>query len=178
MNLPNGLTVARICMIPFFIAVYYIGFTGWNYAAAAIFILASLTDLFDGMLARKMGCVSNFGKLMDPMADKLLVTAALLILMEWGKTSALVSVILIGREFIISGFRLLAATAGVVIAAGWVGKVKTVLQLVGISCILLENPLFAMAGIPIGEILLYISVALSIWSCMEYIMKNKSLLKG
>lgn len=178
MKLPNWLTLARICTVPIFIVLYYIAIPGWNYYAAAVFILASLTDLLDGMLARRMNCVSNFGKLMDPIADKLLVTAALLILLEWGRLEAWVAIILISREFIISGFRMLAAAQGVVIAAGAVGKVKTVLQLVGISLVLLENPIFCLAAIPMGEILLYISVILSIWSCIEYILKNKKLIKG
>ena len=178
MKLPNILTLARMVMVPLFIIVYYIGFTGWNYVAAALFIVASLTDLFDGMLARKMDCVSNFGKLMDPIADKLLVTAALLMLMDWGKIGALIPIIIIGREFIISGFRLLATSAGVVIAAGPIGKVKTALQMVGISIILLENPIFRDYGIPMGDILLYISAALAIWSCVEYIYKNRQLLRG
>ena len=109
MNIPNALTLLRIVMIPFFIAVYYIGFDGWNYWAAGIFIAASITDMLDGMIARKSGCVTNFGKLMDPIADKLLVTSALLILLEWGQVGALVCIIIIAREFVISGVRMLAA---------------------------------------------------------------------
>jgi len=178
MNLPNILTLVRIVMVPIMVVIYYLGFDGWNYWAAGIFIAASLTDLLDGMLARKMGLVSDFGKFMDPIADKLLVTAALLILIEWGKTSAWVAVILIGREFIISAFRMLAANKGVVIAAGWSGKVKTVVQLVGISIVLLGNPIFNLINLPMGEILIYISVALSIYSCAEYIIKNRQVLKS
>ncbi len=178
MNIPNALTLLRIVMIPFFIAVYYIGFDGWNYWAAGIFIAASITDMLDGMIARKSGCVTNFGKLMDPIADKLLVTSALLILLEWGQVGALVCIIIIAREFVISGVRMLAAAKSVVIAAGWTGKVKTVVQIVGVAAIFLGNPWFADLGIPFGQILLYVSVALSIVSCVEYIVKNKAVLKG
>lgn len=178
MNIPNMLTLLRMVMIPFFIAVYYVGFDGWNYWAAGIFIAASVTDLLDGMIARRSGCVTNFGKLMDPIADKLLVTSALLILLEWGQVGALVCMILIAREFVISGVRMLAASKSVVIAAGWTGKVKTVVQIVGVAAIFLRNPFFAAWGIPFGQILLYISVVLSIVSCVEYIVKNKELLKG
>ena len=103
---------------------------------------------------------------------------ALLVLMEWGRLDALIPVIILAREFIISGFRILAAAEGVVIAAGPVGKVKTAVQMVGIALILLENPIFSMWGIDAGSILLYISAALAIWSCIEYIYKNRQLLRG
>jgi len=178
MKLPNWLTMARIMMVPFLILCYYIGIPGWNYYAAAIFIVASITDMLDGMLARKMRLVSNFGKLMDPIADKVLFMAALLIVMDWGKIGPLVAILLLAREFVISGFRLVAASEGIVVPAGTVGKWKTVIQLVGISSILLENPFFSLIHVPFGEILVYISVVLSIWSCIEYIYKNRELLKG
>lgn len=178
MKLPNILTLARIVLAFVFLGIYYIGFPGWNYWAAGVFIVASLTDLVDGYLARKMGCVSNFGKLMDPIADKIIVMVALLLLMEWGKLSSLIPIIILAREFIISGFRLLAATSGVVIAAGPVGKVKTAVQMIGISLVLLENPIFNIWNIHMGEILLYISAVLAIWSCVEYIVKNRKLLRG
>lgn len=177
-KLPNWLTVARMILVPFFLACYYIQMPGWNYYAAGIFIAASLTDMLDGMIARKYHCVSNFGKLMDPIADKILFVSALLILLEWGKVGTLVCIILIAREFLISGFRILAASEGVVIAAGMVGKIKTVVQLVGISLVLLGNPIFNIWSIQMGEILLYVSVVLSIWSCIEYIYKNRKLLRG
>lgn len=178
MNVPNTLTILRIVMIPCFMAVYYAGFDGWNYWAAGIFIAASITDMLDGMIARKTGAVTNFGKLMDPIADKLLVTSALLILLDWGKIGTLVCIVIIAREFVISGVRMLAATKNVVIAAGWTGKVKTVVQIVGVAAIFLENPIFSGWGIFFGEILLYVSVVLSVVSCVEYIVKNKELLKG
>ena len=140
--------------------------------------MAALSDMADGMIARKYKVVSNIGKFMDPIADKILAMSALLLLMEWQKLSAWVCIILLGREFIISGFRLIAASEGVVLAAGPVGKWKTTFQMVGIAMILLENPIFSVWNIPMGEILVYISVVLSIWSCIEYIVQNKNLLKG
>ena len=177
-NIPNAITIGRIILVPFFILCYYLNIEHWNYYAAAIFIVAALSDMADGMIARKYKVVSNIGKFMDPIADKILAMSALLLLMEWQKLSAWVCIILLGREFIISGFRLIAASEGVVLAAGPVGKWKTTFQMVGIAMILLENPIFSVWNIPMGEILVYISVVLSSWSCIEYIVQNKNLLKG
>ena len=176
MNTPNKLTILRIILIPIFVVLYYINFDGWFYWSAAIFIIAAITDTIDGQLARRTGQVTDFGKFADPIADKLLVMSALLILMERGKIPAWLSIILLGREFIISGFRLVAAGKGNVIAAGIAGKIKTVTQLVAISIMLLDDPIEKWTGIPVGLILLYISAALSIWSCAEYIIKNKDAL--
>ncbi len=176
MNLPNKLTLLRIILIPIFVVIYYIGFTGWNYWAAAIFIIAAITDMIDGKIARKTGQVTDFGKFADPIADKLLVMSALLILMEWGKVSAWIAIILLAREFIISGFRLVAAGKGTVIAAGITGKIKTVVQIVALSVLLFDDPIQKWTGIPLGMILLYISAALSVWSCIEYIVKNRQAL--
>lgn len=178
MNTPNKLTLLRILLIPVFVAVYYINFDGWFYWAAAIFIIASITDFVDGYLARKNEQVTDFGKFIDPIADKLLVMSALLILMEWGKAPAWLVMILLAREFIISGFRLVAAGKGSVIAAGAAGKIKTVVQIVAVSVMLFDDPILKWTGIPLGMILLYISTALSIWSCMEYIIKNKDILSN
>ncbi len=176
MNLPNKLTLLRIILIPIFVVIYYIGFTGWNYWAAAIFIIAAITDMIDGKIARKTCQVTDFGKFADPIADKLLVMSALLILMEWGKVSAWIAIILLAREFIISGFRLVAAGKGTVIAAGITGKIKTVVQIVALSVLLFDDPIQKWTGIPLGMILLYISAALSVWSCIEYIVKNRQAL--
>ncbi len=178
MKLPNWLTMARIMMVPLLIVCYYINIKGWNYYAGGILILASLTDMFDGMAARKMHLVSNFGKLMDPIADKVLFMAALLIAMDWGKIGPVIAIVLLAREFVISGFRLVAASDGIVIAAGPIGKWKTIVQLVGIIFVFMEEMFYTWVQIPVGEILIYISVVLSIWSCTEYIYKNRQLLKG
>ena len=163
--------------MPVFVAFYYIQMDGWNYYAAAVFIIACLTDILDGAIARKYKCVSNFGKLMDPMADKLLILAALIVLLDWGKIGTLVVIIILAREFIISAFRLVAAEKGVVIAAGWTGKVKTLTQDIGAALILLGNPLFSFIAVPAGEILIYISVVFSVVSCIEYIAKNKNVIR-
>ena len=177
MKLPNILTLLRIMLFPVIVILYYAAFPGWNNWAGAVFILASLTDFFDGKLARKWDCVSNFGKLIDPIADKLLVMGALLVLTDWGVVPMWVSVVLIAREFVISGIRLLGAEKDVIISAGWSGKIKAAVQMIGISILLLNDPIQHWTGIPLGMILIYGSVLLSVWSCGEYIFKNSKILK-
>ncbi len=176
MNIPNMLTVARVALIPVFIAFYTVGFDGWNYWAFGTFVLASLTDFFDGMLARKMNCVTNFGKFMDPIADKLLVTAALFMLIDWGRVDVITCSVLIGRDLIVTGVRLIGAEQGKVIAAGYVGKWKTLVQMVGIGCLLLGFPY--IGEISVGLILIYASVVLAVWSCIEYIYVNREIFKA
>ena len=176
MNLPNKLTVLRVIMIPFFVVFMLadMGRTG-DYIALALFCLASLTDFFDGYLARKNHLVTNFGKFMDPLADKLLVGSAAICLIEMGRIPAWVVVILISREFIISGFRLIAADNGVVIAASMWGKFKTVCQMfMTIALILhLDTPVWAV----VEQALIWGSVALTIVSLVDYIYKNRHVLK-
>ena len=126
MNLPNKLTILRMCMIPFFLVSLMIdAIPGGKWIALTLFCIASITDLLDGKIARKYNLVTNFGKFMDPLADKLLVCSAMIALIEIDRIPAWVVIIIIGREFIISGFRLVASDNGVVIAAGWWGKIKT-----------------------------------------------------
>ena len=182
MNIANKLTIARIVMIPVFIVFFYIDIAYWNYYAALVFVAAALTDLFDGHLARKHGLVTNFGKLADPMADKLLVCSALILLCELGWVSAVFVSIMVGREFIVSGFRLVAAASGKVLAADNLGKAKTVVQIVAVVALLLREGLFAQTFFEtwlfwIGEALIWISVILSIWSCVNYFVKNRTVLK-
>lgn len=176
MNLPNKLTTLRVIMIPFFVVFMLadMGRTG-DYIALALFCLASLTDFFDGYLARKNHLVTNFGKFMDPLADKLLVGSAAICLIEMGRIPAWVVVILISREFIISGFRLIAADNGVVIAASMWGKFKTVCQMfMTIALILhLDTPVWAV----VEQALIWGSVALTIVSLVDYIYKNRHVLK-
>ena len=176
MNLPNKLTTLRVIMIPFFVIFMLadMGRTG-DYIALALFCLASLTDFFDGYLARKNHLVTNFGKFMDPLADKLLVGSAAICLIEMGRIPAWVVVILISREFIISGFRLIAADNGVVIAASMWGKFKTVCQMfMTIALILhLDTPVWAV----VEQVLIWGSVALTIVSLVDYIYKNRHVLK-
>ena len=176
MNLPNKLTTLRVIMIPFFVVFMLadMGRTG-DYIALALFCLASLTDFFDGYLARKNHLVTNFGKFMDPLADKLLVGSAAICLIEMGRIPAWVVVILISREFIISGFRLIAADNGVVISASMWGKFKTVCQMfMTIALILhLDTPVWAV----VEQVLIWGSVALTIVSLVDYIYKNRHVLK-
>ena len=176
MNTPNKLTIARIIMIPFFVAFLMYDITGSadKWIALAIFVIASLTDTLDGYLARKYHLVTNFGKFMDPLADKLLVCSALICFTATGQLPAWITIIIIAREFIISGFRLIAADNGIVIAASYWGKFKTVSQMIMIILMImnLDNQVFQ------GAVTLFvvIAVALTIISLIDYIVKNKSVL--
>lgn len=177
MNLPNKLTIFRVILIPFFVFfLLYPGFEGYgNYIAVTIFIVASLTDLADGYIARKYNLVTNFGKFMDPLADKLLVCAAMICLVETGQLASWVVVIIISREFIISGFRLVASDNGVVIAASYWGKFKTTFQMLMIVFLILDfkGEVFEMLNL----FLIFVATALTVISLIDYIVKNKAVLK-
>ena len=172
MNLPNKLTILRTIMIPVFLIFLYIpglGMTG-DVLAAAIFVLASFTDLLDGKIARKYNLVTNFGKFMDPLADKLLVCSALIALVDLNRIPAWVVIIIIAREFIISGFRLIASDNGVVIAASYWGKFKTTFQMIMIIVLIL-NIDYPYSNI-VNMVIMYIALALTIISLFDYIIKN------
>ena len=175
MNLPNKLTVLRICMIPFFVAALLYD-NGNNQTmrivANVLFITASLTDLLDGKIARKYNLVTNFGKFMDPLADKLLVCSALICLIELGQLPAWVVIIIISREFIISGFRLVAADNGIVIAASYWGKFKTTFQMAAVVLLIFNIPSLAL----VTNLVLIAAVALTIISLVDYIAKNIGVL--
>jgi CDP-diacylglycerol--glycerol-3-phosphate 3-phosphatidyltransferase len=177
MNLPNKLTLFRVILIPFFVffllAPWFEGYG--NYIALAIFIVASITDFLDGRIARKYNLVTNFGKFMDPLADKLLVCSALICLIELDLIPAWVVIIIIAREFIISGFRLIASDNGVVIAASYWGKFKTVSQMAMVIVLLLGIP--GKTFSVIGTVLIYLALALTVISLIDYIAKNKDVLK-
>lgn len=177
MNLPNQLTIFRVILIPFFVffllAPYFEGYG--NFIAVAIFIIASFTDFLDGHLARKHNLVTNFGKFMDPLADKLLVSSALICLIEKGLLASWIVVIIISREFIISGFRLIASDNGVVIAASYWGKFKTVFQMLMVITLILNFPIPAFQML--GTIFTYIALALTVISLVDYVIKNKNVLK-
>ena len=177
MNLPNKLTIFRVVLIPFFLVFLYTDFWGRGnlYTAAAIFIIASLTDLIDGKIARKYNLVTNFGKFMDPLADKLLVCSALICLIQLESIPAWVVIIIIAREFIISGFRLIASDNGVVIAASYWGKFKTAFQMLTVIVLILNIP--NKVFIILGTVLIYVSLALTVISLIDYIAKNKDVLK-
>lgn len=176
MNLPNKLTVLRVLMIPVFVVFMITPLAdGYGkYVALAIFCIASLTDLLDGKIARKYHLVTNFGKFMDPLADKLLVSAAMICMIETGVLPAWVVLVIISREFIISGFRLVAADSGIVIAASYWGKIKTVVQMTMIILLLLDltNPVLQT----ITQISIWAAVALTIISLLDYVAKNKEVL--
>lgn len=175
MNLPNKLTVLRVIMIPFFVVFMLMDITGAanKWIALAIFIVASLTDLLDGKIARKYNLVTNFGKFMDPLADKLLVSAAMICMIEKGMLASWIVIIIISREFIISGFRLVASDGGIVIAASYWGKFKTVFQMMMIIVLIMD-----LGGVfdIIGTALVWIALALTIVSLVDYVIKNKQVL--
>lgn len=172
MNLPNKLTIFRVILIPFFLLFLYTDFRGNanSYVAIAIFIIASLTDLLDGKIARKYNLVTNFGKFMDPLADKLLVCSAMIALVDLGKLQGWIVIIIIAREFIISGFRLIASDNGVVIAASYWGKFKTTFQMIMIILLTLDLQLPYMTVV--NNVIVYIALALTIISLLDYIFKN------
>ena len=175
MNLPNKLTVLRVVMIPFFVVFMLTGLGGnyGNYIALAIFIIASLTDLLDGKIARKRNLVTNFGKIMDPLADKLLVCSALICLVEMERLAAWMVIVIIAREFIISGFRLIASDNGVVIAASYWGKFKTTFQMIMIILLILDlGGGFAV----IETAVTWIALILTVVSLIDYLVKNKGIL--
>lgn len=176
MNLPNKLTILRVIMIPFFLVFYMVpGIPAGKWIALFLFVVASFTDMLDGKIARKYNLITNFGKFMDPLADKLLVCSAMIAMIELGRIPAWVVIIIIAREFIISGFRLVASDNGVVIAAGWWGKLKTVCQMVMIIVLIADFGGAVVHAIEYG--LIYLSLALTIISLLDYLIKNKDVLK-
>ena len=177
MNLPNKLTIGRILLIPVFMFFLLVNVPYGKYLAAFIFILAASTDGLDGYIARKRKQITNFGKIMDPLADKLLVTAALVSLVQLREISPWVVFLILGREFAITGLRSVAAAEGVVVSASILGKVKTITQIVAISLILLEDIFFAWIPFPIGEWTLYAALVFTVWSGVDYIMKINQKIK-
>ena len=188
MNLPNKLTMSRIILIPVFMAVLYMGFPGSDYIALAIFIIASLTDLLDGKIARKYNLVTDFGKFADPLADKMLVTAAMLWFVEVGRMPAWSLLIVLVREFAVSGLRMIASDKGRVIAAGWSGKVKTAATMVCIIVMLFLGPLYHpdfLTAVPFDRYISWIDTACvwiitltTLYSGVEYFVKNKDVIQS
>lgn len=175
MNLPNKITIFRMCMIPVFLVFYLVDTIPYhNFIALAVFIVACLSDALDGYLARKNNLVTNFGKFMDPLADKLLVCTALLCFLDAGTIHLIVVVTIIAREFIISGFRLVASDAGLVLAASYWGKFKTATQMV--MCILLIVHLDFAWFATLENIFVWASFALTLISLADYLVKNRSVL--
>ena len=175
MNLPNKLTVLRVCMIPFFVVMLLLN-SGENqtyrYIAAAIFIVASLTDMLDGKIARKYNLVTNFGKFMDPLADKLLVCSALICLVDLKQLPAWMVIVIISREFIISGFRLVASDNGIVFAASYWGKFKTTFQMISVILLIVRIPALTV----LTQICVWTALVLTVISLVDYIAKNHKVL--
>ncbi len=178
MNLPNKLTLLRVALIPFFVVLLLLSarYAYLNHAAVVVFIIASLTDLFDGKLARKYDMVTNFGKFMDPLADKLLVISALICLLKLDMIPVWAVLLITAREFIISGFRLVAAEKGLVLAASKMAKVKTTVQMIMTISIMMDFPwkIFKI----LNGILIILAVLLTIASLAEYLVKNRSVISG
>lgn len=189
MNLPNKITLSRIFLIPIFIIVLTIpvNWGEWSigsttlpvthFVAGLIFIIASLTDWLDGYIARKYNLITNMGKFLDPLADKLLVSAAFILLVELDLAAAWIVIAIISREFAVTGFRLVAAGEGVVLAASNMGKLKTVSQIAAIAFLLLHNFPFSYMNIPVDTITLYIALILTVWSGVDYFVKNWQVLR-
>lgn len=188
MNIPNKITISRILLIPIFMAVMLIDFN-WgemtlfgatmpvtHFVGGLIFIFASLTDWVDGYYARKYNLVTTFGKFLDPLADKLLVSAALIILVELGFAPSWVVILIISREFAVTGLRLVLAGEGEVVAAGGLGKIKTTAQIIAIITLLLHNTIFAAINIPFAEIMLYVALIFTMWSGWDYFYANRRAL--
>lgn len=177
MNLANKITIMRIMMIPLFMIILFSNINNSDYIAAAIFALASITDSLDGYIARSRNLVTTFGKFMDPLADKLLVSSALISLVQMGRIPSWVVVLIIAREFTITGFRTIAASEGITIAASPLGKIKTITQLIAIISLLINNFPFRLIGFPFDLIMTYISLIFTILSGVDYIFRNKQVLK-
>ncbi len=173
MNIANKLTIFRVILVPFFVIFMLTDFWTFNrWIAFGIFVAATITDKLDGTIAHKFDMVTTFGKFMDPIADKLLVCSALICLTATKEVPAWVTILIIGREFAISGIRLVAADNNVAIAATWWGKSKTIAQMAMIIIILIKVPALYI----LGQIVMYVSVALTVISLVDYIIKNKSVI--
>ena len=176
MNLPNKLTIARMCMVPLFMIALMMNTDVSRIVATVIFALASLTDMLDGQIARKYNMVTNFGKLMDPLADKVLTAAAMICLVELGDLAAWIAVLIIFREYLITGLRSVAASENIVVAANIWGKVKTVCQMIALMLLMVKPQIIDLCGINIGLWLMYVAVALTIYSGLDYVLKlNKQI---
>ena len=171
MNLPNKLTIIRVIAVPFFVALYMLDY---NIAAFVLFIAASFTDMLDGKIARKYNLVTNFGKIMDPLADKILVYSAFCLMVADGTVQGWMLIVILAREFTIAGMRTVAASDGIVIAAGMSGKIKTVLQMIAVPLLILGN--FPHEYVPYAaNVFLWASLIMTVYSGIEYIWQNRKV---
>lgn len=174
MNLPNKLTILRIILIPVFVVLLLINIPYGDYFAAAIFIIAALTDSLDGYLARRWKQVTRLGIILDPLADKLLITAALISLVELGRIPGWIAIVILGREFAVSGLRAVKAGDGIIIPASIFGKLKTLTQIIAVLLIILENTYRSVTTLPIGRWAMYIAVLITIISGVEYFYRFRT----
>jgi CDP-diacylglycerol--glycerol-3-phosphate 3-phosphatidyltransferase len=190
MNLPNKITLSRIFLIPLFMIIMLVPFD-WgqiqllgtflpvtHLAGALIFILASTTDWIDGHIARKYNLVTNMGKFLDPLADKLLVSAAFIVLVELNYAASWIVIVIISREFAVTGLRLLLAGEGEVVAANMLGKIKTWTQIIAISSLLLHNIIFEAISFRFDQLALWVAMIFTIWSGWDYFAKNMHVFKN
>ncbi|MGO2083489.1 CDP-diacylglycerol--glycerol-3-phosphate 3-phosphatidyltransferase [Vagococcus sp.] len=190
MNLPNKLTVIRIFMIPLFIIIAVVPFNWGTIAvgdqslaitqlvAAIIFAIASITDWLDGHIARKNNLVTNFGKFADPLADKMLVMTAFIVLVGQGLAPSWIVAVIVCRELAVTGLRLLLVEGGEVMAAAWPGKIKTATQMIAIILLLVNNVPFNLIHLPVAQIMLYVCLIFTIYSGVDYFIKNSDVFKG
>ena len=190
MNVPNQITISRILLIPIFLIIMLFPFDWGNmsllgadlpvthFVGALIFIFASSTDWVDGYYARKYNLVTNMGKFLDPLADKLLVSAALVVLVDLGYAASWIVIVIISREFAVTGLRLLLVEGGEVVAANNLGKIKTWAQIIAISALLLHNIIFEMIGFPFDDVALWVALIFTIWSGWDYFSKNMHVFKN
>ena len=169
MNLPNKLTIARVICVPIFVVLYYLDLNLW---ACIVFVIASITDMLDGRIARSRNLVTNFGKIMDPLADKVLVYAAFCLFIEKGVMPGWMLIIILAREFAVSGMRTVAASQGTVVAAGMTGKIKTVLQMIAVPLLILGKPDIIMT---LGQVFLWAALIMTVVSGVEYVYKNRQV---
>ena len=178
MNLANKITMLRVFLVPIFMIVFYLDFPYHEIIAGIIFVIAALTDSLDGYIARSRNLVTTFGEFIDPLADKVLVSAALILLAEANRIPGWVVIIIIAREFTITGFRIIAASEGINIAASSLGKFKTITQLIAIILLLFNNFPFNLINFPMDMVMLYISLGFTVLSGYDYIYKNKQVLNS
>lgn len=177
MNLANKLTMSRLFLIPVFMVFMLVKIPYGDFVAASIFAIGALTDKLDGYIARKYKQITNFGKFMDPLVDKIMVTSALIALVQMGRIESWIVIVIIAREFLITGIRTVAADKGIVIAASNYGKYKTTSQMIAVIALMLNNYPFSLVNFPFDKIMVYIALILTIYSGVDYIVKSKDLFK-
>ena len=177
MNIPNFLTIIRIVLVPVYCVLMYANFPGATIWAAILFTIAALTDLADGYIARKYGLITDFGKVMDPVADKIMVTAAMVVLVDLHRLAAWIVITMLFRDFAVGALRDVAASKGNIIAAGIWGKIKTALQMIALGMIIFYVDLFSMPTYTIGMIVMYVALAASIYSGIVYFKQYMNVFK-